>query len=86
MGWLTSVFSAISSLKVIITSAISIWKWLSDFWTKRSQKKVIDEAKEAEQKLRDANSIQDDEERMKRKVEAACELEKAINPDARCDS
>lgn len=84
MGWLTSVISAISSLKFIIEAAISLWKFVSDFFTKRGQNQTLDEMKKAEDELEKANSIQDDQERLKKKAEEACKIEKAVNPNADC--
>lgn len=62
----------------LIVSAIAAW------WGLRQFQKKIAKAKEAEQKLKEANQIADDEERMRKKAEAACELERALNPDAEC--
>lgn len=68
-----------------VSRAVSYVFGVFQAWVeRRRQAKELDRMKEAERKLKEANQIKDDEERLKRKAEAACELEKVLNPDSDC--
>ncbi len=58
-------------------------------WQKRQEEKKQQEVREqqqaAESALEQANQIKDDNERLEAKAEAACKLERSINPRADCD-
>lgn len=84
MGWLSSILSALSLFKWLWETARSVIGWISDFITRRKQKQKLEEMEKAEAALETANQIENDEERLKAKAEAACALEKAVNPDADC--
>lgn len=50
----------------------------------REQKKESEQMQQAENKIDEANKIENDAERLKAKAEAACEIEKILNPDSNC--
>lgn len=62
-------------LKILKAGAV----WLSVFITGRQQKKQLDGIDKATDLNKEANKIESDEERLKKKKEAADALEKALS-------
>lgn len=69
----------------------SFISWLQDVYglvmekiTQAKQRKALEEAEKAAQEYKDANQIEDENERKKQKAEAACKLEKSLDPNADC--
>lgn len=77
MNWI-KIFSLVTT---IIDSAKSFFRWISDLLKKREQNKEIDKITEIEKKIEEANQIEDETERLKKKARLANELEKALHPD-----
>jgi len=84
-GYIKIGFMALANLRAIfslVTGLISLVKgWLAKIETDKLKKK-LDEAAE---KIKKANEIVDDKERLDAKAKAACELEKLANPSSDCD-
>lgn len=74
----------LSLAKSIIDIVAGVVRWVQDWWNRRAQQKQVDQAKQAEQQLEDANQIQDPDRRLKEKANAACKLEQAIDPNRKC--
>lgn len=77
-------FKALKTVKTIIETAKAIYVAVVDWMTKLAQKKEIKKAEQAVQELKDANNTEDANERIKQKAEAACKLEKSLDPSADC--
>lgn len=87
MQWLVAIknfLSALSLLKSMAGLANSLIDLVNSVINKQKQKKEINEVKKSEDKLTEANQIVDDKERLRKKAEAACEIEKTLNPDSDC--
>lgn len=77
-------FKALKTVKTIIETLKAAYVVIVDWMTKLAQKKEIKKTEEAVQDLKDANKTEDANERIKQKAEAACKLEKALDPNADC--
>lgn len=64
--------------------ATSLWKAILTAIKAIEKKKEDKHVKEALKDLQDANQIEDEDERLKKKSDAACRLEKVINPGSDC--
>lgn len=78
------ILAIISAIRWIWETAVSIYEWVTAYFRKAEQEKEIEKAEEAVEQNERANQIQDDEQRLKEKADAACKLEKAINPKSDC--
>ena len=74
----------LSLVKTILGLVKSFYEWIVAFITKRRQNKEIEEIKKVETKIEEANKIEDEATRLKKKAEAACELEKVFDPNRKC--
>lgn len=77
MNW-SKLFSVVSQVLSLIRAAI-------DFFRKRAQEKKLEELRRLEEALKEANKIDNDDERVRKKAEVMCAIEKKRNPAADCD-
>lgn len=86
MGWLNPMtwIKILSLVKSLWDSASLLISWIYRYFTKKKQQEEIKKAQEAVSEIEEANKIEDDNERLKKKAEAACKLEKSLNPNADC--
>lgn len=86
MSWLNPLnwIKFLTLVKEVGGWVISAYRFIQSYFYKRKQKQKLDEMKKAEDKLTEADQIEDEQEHIQKKSEAACEIEKALNPDAKC--
>lgn len=86
-AWLNpkNLIQVLTLLKYLVDGAKAIYNSFVEWNIKRKQQKEIKQAEEAAEELEESNKIKDEHERLKRKAEAACKLEKSINPNSDCD-
>lgn len=86
MSWLNPLnwIKLLTLLKDFWGWASSIYKSLRDAEIKKKQDEKLDEMKKAEDKLSEADSTEDIDKHIEEKSDAACEIEKSLNPDAKC--
>lgn len=80
LNWL----KLLSLAKAIYDALVAGYQWVRQWWIDRGQQEVIDGIHEIEQAISNANQTDDDAERLKEKADAACALEKAIDPNHKC--
>jgi hypothetical protein len=64
--------------------SIMFLKWAQHQLQLIAQKKEIKQIEKAEEHISEANKIEDDQKRLEEKANAACEMEKALNPNSSC--
>lgn len=68
-------------LKAVVYLIRAVKKYLDD----KRQKETQERLEKIKAKVKEAEKITDDTERIKAKAQAACELEKVFNPQSHCD-
>lgn len=86
-GWLNPLqwIKVLSLMKSLWDGAVSLYKAYQESKRQKQQQREIEQAEQAVADLDRANEIEDDDERLRKKAEAACRLERTLNPDADCD-
>jgi len=87
-AWLNpkNLIQVLMLVKTLWDSATSLYIAVNEWLVKRRQKKEISKIEEAVEDLKDANKIEDDNERLKKKSEATCKIEQSFNPNSNCSS
>lgn len=87
MGFWASIqafFGALSAINAIISAIGALVTFLAAWWLKRQIVKKNEAVAAAAEKLKQADEVVDDSQRIKQKADAACELEKLANPGSDC--
>lgn len=85
-AWLNpkNLIQVLTLVKTIWDSVMLLYVAVNEWLVKRRQKKEISKVEEAVDDLKEANKIEDDNERLKKKAEAACKIEQSFNPTTDC--
>jgi len=73
-----NIFQALTLLKWVFDISKSGYQFIKEFFSKKKQQEKIDQLSNAESKINEANKIEDEQERLKKKAEAARDIENAI--------
>lgn len=86
-AWLNplNLIKLLSLVKTIFEMLKTAYLWVAVWLREREQKKQAAKIDEAVEQIKDANKIEDDEQRLKEKSNAACKLEQAFDPNLKCD-
>jgi hypothetical protein len=76
LNWI-KILGLINSILGFVKSAAT---FVAAAWRNRKQANEIEEIKQVEEQIQNANQIEDTETRLKEKADAARKLEEALNP------
>ena len=80
MGWIGAIFNLFKVLGAVVDGVKFLYSKYQEFRANRKIKKT----EEAQAQKVEANKIENDEERLKAKMEAACASEKLNDPNSNC--
>lgn len=86
MAWLNPFtwIKILSLLKSLYDAVVTTYRWIAAAIRTRQQEKKIDGLKDAEKQIGEANKIENEEQRLKEKADAACKIEQNFDPDRKC--
>lgn len=82
MGWIAGILNIFKVLGAVIDGVKALHSKYQDWQRSRQIKKT----EAAADRLSKANEIENDDLRLKEKMDAMCEREKVDNPDSNCSS
>jgi len=80
MNWI----KLLTLLKFFWEGIASISNAIKSAALKKKQQSDVKKAEDAVSRIEESNKIENTDERLKKKAEAACELEKVLNPNSDC--
>lgn len=86
LEWLNPLnwIKILSNLRAIFEGISAFYTWVKDWFAKREVEQKQEEIQKHADDLTKANEVENDQERVEKKVNAACELERLADPQSDC--